>query len=145
MFSRNYRKAITMRIDKSHQAGYLQRMHRAGNETLPAAREEQSVEERRKYPRKPVYFRVDFMDAKGQVSMGLAKNLSLGGMFVEQASGLSLGETITAAFALPDGQPFKTKAEVVRVDATGFGLKFVDLFDRYPPDYLQGLKTYCAA
>jgi hypothetical protein len=103
------------------------------------------MEDRRQHPRRPVYFRVDFMNQRGDVSMGLAKNLSLGGMFVEQATGLTLGEVITTAFTLPDGQPYKTKAEVIRAETSGFGLKFVDLFDRYSPDYLRNLENYCTA
>jgi hypothetical protein len=103
------------------------------------------MEERRKNSRKSGHFRVDFVDGRGRVSMGLAKDLSLGGMFVEQATGLSPGEMITATFTLPTGQPFKTRAEVVRVNPTGFGMKFVDLYDRYAPDYLQSLETYCMA
>jgi hypothetical protein len=103
------------------------------------------MEERRAHSRKPVYFRVDVLNEKGHVSMGLMKNLSLGGMFVEQTPGLALGETLTTAFALPDGQPFKTKAEVVRVEPSGCGIKFVDLSERYPADYLQGLEAFCEA
>jgi hypothetical protein len=103
------------------------------------------MEERRQYPRKSVYFRVDFVNTQGNASMGLAKNLSLGGMFVEHAAGLSLGEIITATFTLPTGQPFRTRVEVVRVDTAGCGMKFVDLHDRYPPDYLQNLEAYCTA
>jgi len=103
------------------------------------------MEERRRNPRKSVHLRVDFVDGRGYVAMGLARDISLGGMFVEQTAGLSSGETITATFALPTGQPFKTRAEVVRVNTAGVGMKFVDLYDRYAPDYLQSLETYCMA
>jgi hypothetical protein len=103
------------------------------------------MEEQRLFPRKAVFCRVDFVDSQGHAAMGLAKNISLGGMFVEYASRLSVGDTIVASFSLPNGQPFKTKAEVVRVDGLGFGLKFVDLHDRYPADYLQQLESFCAA
>jgi hypothetical protein len=103
------------------------------------------MEERRRNPRKSVHLRVDFVDGRGYVAMGLARDISLGGMFVEHTAGLSSGETITATFTLPTGQPFKTRAEVVRVNTAGFGMKFVDLDDRYSPDYLQSLETYCIA
>ena len=103
------------------------------------------MEERRRNPRKRVLFRVDFVDGRGYAAMGLAKDISLGGMFVEHPAGLSSGEMITATFTLPTGQPFKTRAEVVRVNTAGFGMKFVDLYDRYAPAYLQSLETYCMA
>jgi hypothetical protein len=112
---------------------------------VPQQNEGNNMEDRRAHSRKPVYFRVDFLNEQGQLSMGLVKNLSLGGMFVEQTPGLALGEILTTAFALPDGQPFKTKAEVVRVDPSGFGIKFVDLSERYPADYLHGLEAFCDA
>jgi hypothetical protein len=103
------------------------------------------MQERRRHPRKGMYCRVDFLDNQGHVAMGLARNISLGGMFVEYASSVTIGEIIVASFTLPTGQPFKAKAEVVRVDSAGFGLKFVDLHDRYPVDYLQELESFCAA
>lgn len=103
------------------------------------------MEERRKHPRRGVYCRVDFTNSQGHASMGLARNVSLGGMFVEHAGGVTVGEVIMAAFTLPNGQPFKTRAEVIRVDHAGFGLRFVDLQERYPTDYLQQLESYCAA
>ena len=56
------------------------------------------AENRRTHPRKPVTFRVDYADAQGRTSMGLARNISLGGMYLEDAPQVSVGGTITVVF-----------------------------------------------
>jgi Tfp pilus assembly protein PilZ len=66
--------------------------------------------------------------------MGVARDISLGGIFVETDMRLLLDEVVTLAFEL-ESQPFKLHAEVVRVTETGFGMKFT--IEPGQQDFLQ--------
>jgi hypothetical protein len=89
--------------------------------------------ERRFFPRRPTSFRVDYargpeVDEIGYASWGVARNLSMGGMFIEHTSNLKMGETIITAFVLPGtGDPYRLKARVVRKTREGAGLEFMDV------------------
>jgi PilZ domain len=72
-------------------------------------------------------FRVDGVNSRGEAAMGVARNVSAGGVFIETNLHLLPGELMTMTFALV-GQPFKCQAEVVRVMEAGFGVRFyIDL------------------
>lgn len=79
--------------------------------------------EGRVHPRVETAFRVDSMNARGDIALGVGRNISLGGAFIETDLQLMPGETMTITFELTD-QPFKLLAEVVRATAAGFGVKF---------------------
>ena len=65
--------------------------------------------------------------------MGVARNVSAGGAFIETDLHLLPGEQMTITFELL-GRPFKLHAEVVRVMEAGFGVRFyVDLSAAGPP------------
>jgi hypothetical protein len=68
-------------------------------------------------------FRVDGANSRGEAAMGVARNVSVGGAFIETDLHLSPGELMTITFELL-GQPFKLQAEVVRVMEAGFGVRF---------------------
>lgn len=80
--------------------------------------------EARVYPRIEVSFLVDVVNHRGEVSMGMGRNVSLGGAFIETALPTTTGELLTVVFTLGN-QPFKFQAEVRRVGETGFGVKFL--------------------
>jgi hypothetical protein len=72
-------------------------------------------------------FRVDGVNRRGEAAMGVARNVSAGGAFIETDLHLLPGELMTMTFALV-GRPFKCQAEVVRVMEAGFGVRFyIDL------------------
>ena len=72
-------------------------------------------------------FRVDGVNSRGEAAMGVARNVSAGGAFIETDLHLLPGELMTLTFALV-GRPFKCQAEVVRVMEAGFGVRFyIDL------------------
>jgi len=72
-------------------------------------------------------FRVDGVNSRGEAAMGVARNVSAGGAFIETDLHLLPGELMTMTFALV-GRPFKCQAEVVRVMEAGFGVRFsIDL------------------
>jgi len=72
-------------------------------------------------------FRVDGANSRGEAAMGVARNVSAGGAFIETDLHLLPGELMTMTFELL-GRPFKLQAEVVRVMEAGFGVRFyVDL------------------
>ena len=79
--------------------------------------------EGRAHPRIETAFRVDSMNARGDIALGVGRNISLGGAFIETDLQSLPGETMTITFDLLD-QPFKLLAEVVRATTTGFGVKF---------------------
>jgi len=68
-------------------------------------------------------FRVDGANSRGEAAMGVARNVSLGGAFIETDLRLTPGELMTITFELL-GQPFKLQAEVRRVMDVGFGVRF---------------------
>lgn len=68
-------------------------------------------------------FRVDGANSRGEVAMGVARNVSAGGAFIETDLRLIPGELMTITFELL-GQPFKLQAEVMRVMEAGFGVRF---------------------
>jgi hypothetical protein len=81
----------------------------------------------RTHERVDVTFRVDGVNSRGEAAMGVARNVSAGGAFIETDLHLLPGELITITFELL-GRPFKLHAEVVRVMEAGFGVQFsVDL------------------
>jgi hypothetical protein len=102
-------------------------------------------EDRRSHPRHDAVCRVDYADPKGRAWLGLIKNLSLDGMFVEHAPGLAIGDTVVTAFTLPGGPPFKLRAKVTRVTPEGAGLRFVGFWGREEDHYPDSLEAYCAA
>jgi hypothetical protein len=81
----------------------------------------------RTHERVDVTFRVDGVNTRGDAAMGVARNVSAGGAFIETDLHLLTGELMTITFALR-GRPFKLQAEVMHVIEAGFGVRFyVDL------------------
>ena len=81
----------------------------------------------RTHERVDVAFRVDGVNSRGEAAMGVARNVSAGGAFIETDLHLLPGELMTITFELL-GRPFKVQAEVMRVLEAGFGVRFyVDL------------------
>jgi hypothetical protein len=79
--------------------------------------------------RRAVTFRVDYVTAQGKVLMGMIRNLSLQGMYVESvgrrvAPEVVRGDLMTAACVLPSGQPCTLRAVVVHCDRHGCGVQF---------------------
>jgi len=77
----------------------------------------------RSHPRVDAIFRVDGLNSRGEAAMGMARNVSAGGAFIETELRLMPGELMTITFALL-GRPFKLQAEVVRAMEAGFGVRF---------------------
>ncbi len=81
----------------------------------------------RSHERVDVTFRVDGVNSRGEAAMGVARNVSAGGAFIETDLHLLPGELMTMTFELL-GRPFKLQAEVVHVMEAGFGVRFyIDL------------------
>jgi hypothetical protein len=96
--------------------------------------------------RQAVALRVDYATAQGQVGLGLARNLSLQGMYMESASGhgtpeLTPGDLLTVAFVLPAGRPCKLQAVVIHGDRRRFGVQFREGH----PQSLTHLSNYWSA
>ncbi len=68
-------------------------------------------------------FRVDGVNSRGEAAMGVARNVSAGGAFIETDLRLLPGEQMTLTFELL-GCPFRVQADVMWVMGTGFGVKF---------------------
>lgn len=102
-------------------------------------------DERRIHPRREVLLRVDYTDKAGRAWFGLARNLSIGGMFLEYTPELSVGDTITTAFVLPSGRPYRLQAQVVHRNHTGAGLTFLKNQVNALSTRLDYLEQFCAA
>jgi hypothetical protein len=68
--------------------------------------------------RRAVTFRVDYVTAQGKVWMGLVRNLSVQGMYIDSAlrhvaHEVVPGDLLTVAFVLPSGRPCKLRALVI--------------------------------
>ncbi len=103
------------------------------------------VDERRIHPRKNVTLRVDYTDSGGRACLGLARNLSFGGMFLEYTPALTVGDIVTTAFVLPSGRPYRLQARVVHRNETGSGLSFLHDQENELSTRFEYLEAYCAA
>jgi PilZ domain len=79
--------------------------------------------------RREVTLRVDYATAQGRLGLGLVRNLSLQGMYIENASRqvvpeVAPGDLLTVAFVLPSGRPCKLPVVVVHGNRHGWGVRF---------------------
>jgi hypothetical protein len=90
--------------------------------------------------------RVDYATADGRAWLGIIRNLSLQGMFIDSAlrhvaHEVSPGNLIAVAFVLPSGLPCKLRAMVVHCHGRGCGVEFCE----GPPQSLAHLARYWSA
>jgi len=81
--------------------------------------------------RRPVTVRVDYATVDGRGWLGLIRNLSRQGMYIDSAlchvaHEVAPGTLLTVAFVLPSGQPCKLRAIVIHSDARGCGVEFLE-------------------
>jgi hypothetical protein len=93
--------------------------------------------------RQAVTLRVDYATADGQVWLGLIRNLSLQGMYIDSAlrhvaHEVAPGNLITVTFVLPSGRPCKLRAIVIHGGGRGCGVEFLEV----PPQSLAHLSSY---
>lgn len=109
----------------------------------PAARSARTPWYPRACVRQAVALRVDYATAQGQVGLGLIRNLSLQGMYMESTSDhgtpeMTPGDLLTVAFVLPSGRPCKLRAVVIHSGRHGCGVQFRE----GPPQSLAHLSNY---
>jgi hypothetical protein len=87
------------------------------------------------YPRAGVWravtWRVDYTTEDGRLWLGLVRNLSLQGMYIDSTlrhvvHEVAPGKLLTVAFVLPSGQPCKLRAIVIHGDRQGCGVEFLE-------------------
>jgi hypothetical protein len=81
--------------------------------------------------RHAVALRADYATTDGRGWLGMVRNLSLQGMYIDSAlrhvaHEVSPGNLITVAFMLPSGRPCKLRAMVVHCHRRGCGVEFLD-------------------
>jgi PilZ domain len=81
--------------------------------------------------RRAVTLRVDYATADGRGWLGLVRNLSLQGMYIDSvlrhvAHEVAPGNLITVAFVLPSGRPCKLRGIVIHDEGPGCGVEFLD-------------------
>src|SRR6266436_6030770 len=79
--------------------------------------------------RRAVTLRVDYATADGRGWLGMVRNLSLQGMYIDSAlrhvaHEVAPGDLMTVAFVLPSGRPCKLRAVVIHGDRRGCGVEF---------------------
>jgi hypothetical protein len=89
---------------------------------------------------------VDYATADERVGLGLIRNLSLQGMYIDTVScqvtpALTPGECLTVAFVLPSGRPCKLRARVIHGGGRGCGVQFLE---GYPQSFAH-LASYWSA
>lgn len=83
------------------------------------------MEEKRVHPRIPINVDVSCEVKDGPAVSGVAKDLSLGGMFIESDQALEFGADITIVMRLPGaGDETRLPAVVRWVKPGGFGIQF---------------------
>ena len=95
--------------------------------------------------RRAVTLRVDYATADGRGWLGIVRNLSVQGMYIDSAlrhvaHEVAPGNLLTVAFVLPSGRPCKLRAMVVHCDRHGCGVQF----RQGAPQSLAHLAHYCA-
>lgn len=86
--------------------------------------EERQSGERRQLPRQACFAPIEF-SYRGQVYRDFIQNISAGGLFIETATPVDLGEKIALTFTLPGSQlPIKFAGKVVRTTERGIGIAF---------------------
>ena len=95
--------------------------------------------------RRTVTLRVDYVTADGRVWLGMVRNLSVQGMYIDSAlrhvaHEVAPGNLLTVALVLPSGQPCTLRAMVVHCDRHGCGGQF----RQGAPPSLAPLAYYCA-
>jgi len=78
-----------------------------------------------------VTLRVDYATADGRAWLGVVRNLSLQGMYIDSAlrhvaHEVAPGNLLTMAFMLPSGRPCKLRAIVIHGDRHGCGVEFLE-------------------
>ena len=81
--------------------------------------------------RRAVTLRVDYATADGRGWLGVVRNLSLQGMYIDSAlrhvaHEVAPGNLLTVAFVLPSGRPCKLRAIVVHCSRRGCGVQFLE-------------------
>jgi hypothetical protein len=96
--------------------------------------------------RRSVTLRVDYTTGQGRVWLGIVRNLSVQGMYIETASRhvvpeVAPGDLLTVAFVLPSGRPCRLPAVVVHGGRQGCGVQW----RQGHPQALTTLARYWAA
>ncbi len=86
--------------------------------------EERIVAEQRKYHRVPVDFAVDCLFEDGSSFAGQAKDMSIGGMFVEWSNPVPFGAAITLVVKGQSTRELRLPGVVRWFEGRGFGVQF---------------------
>jgi len=77
-----------------------------------------------RHPREDCNVSADFV-IEGRIHMGIVKNKSNSGVFVEAMESFSNDQEITITFTVPgERKPIKRKGKIVRAGKNGFGVAF---------------------
>ena len=86
--------------------------------------------EQRRHPRRP-FGRATLYASRNRFIRGTVKDISKGGVFVEAADGISVGEHLNLAFPAGHRQrDFTVRGEIVRVDPNGLAIRFERLIKK---------------
>jgi Tfp pilus assembly protein PilZ len=97
----------------------------AQKQDLPA-KTKPSPEDLREHPRKTSLIAAEFSTHDTRFT-NFINDISNGGVFIETNAPFYVGQKITLNFSLPgDDDPILIGGEVVRVDANGIGVRFVE-------------------
>ena len=97
----------------------------------------------RAHARYDVSCRIDYVDPNGNAGLGLIRDVSREGIYVDFTSGLQVGDIMTASFTLPDSPPVRLRVRVMRLTKSGAGLKFVGLAEHGDAPAPDNLETLC--
>jgi hypothetical protein len=98
--------------------------------------------EKRKYTRKALKIEARYQDSHGRVLKGIVRNISIGGVFIETANPLEIGEAIRISLDAKDvGRVIDVGGIVVRfVGDRGMGIEFFDKDNREIKKLLSAMR-----
>jgi len=93
---------------------------------------DESIIEKRRYPRIPIKIKFYCHDTKSQEGDGLlhffSRNLSCGGVYLKGNSSFAMGNILHMDFKLPENdQTITVSGVIVRKDDDGLGVRFLTL------------------
>lgn len=85
----------------------------------------------------PCFLPVDY-STKDRVYQDFINNLSNGGVFIETATSLKMGQTISLIFTVPSLQKtFKIAGTIIRTEQDGIGVKFSKRLTSYQKELIH--------
>jgi len=98
-------------------------------ELIEKTQQPHEIEEKRKYPRRSAFIRVDCSSARCAFT-DFVQNISAGGVYMETQLPFFVGQELSMSLSLTDAEDLiKITGKIVRVDPKGIGIQFNEILE----------------